>query len=106
MASSTDPLRAQLIRLLSWEEAHVGFDKAVAGVPAAERGARAAGNGAQAAGNRATPGEQDTGGIQNTARKRDNARSAGRRTERCCYDDVTNRQSSLWRYAKRRRISR
>ena len=43
MASSTDPLRTQLLRLLTWEEAHVGFDKAVAGVPAAQRGVRPAG---------------------------------------------------------------
>ncbi len=31
------------MRLLSWEEAHVGFDKAVAGVPAHARGACAPG---------------------------------------------------------------
>jgi uncharacterized damage-inducible protein DinB len=43
MASSTDPLRAQLIRALAWDEAHVGFDKAVAGVAPAQRGARPAG---------------------------------------------------------------
>src|SRR6185436_8592992 len=29
-----DPLRAQLARLLDWEEAHVGFERAVEGVPA------------------------------------------------------------------------
>ena len=34
MAELEDPLRAQLVRLLDWEEAHVGFDKAVAGIPA------------------------------------------------------------------------
>jgi uncharacterized damage-inducible protein DinB len=36
-------LRDQLARLLDWEEAHVGFDKAVDGIPADKRGARAAG---------------------------------------------------------------
>ena len=36
----TDPLRDQLVRVLDWEEAHVGFDKAVKGVPTAKRGAR------------------------------------------------------------------
>ena len=35
--------RAQLVRLLDWEEAHVGFDKAVDGIPADRRGSRAAG---------------------------------------------------------------
>jgi hypothetical protein len=38
-----DPLRSHLIRLLDWEEAHVGFDKAVAGIPPDLRGARAPG---------------------------------------------------------------
>lgn len=38
-----DPLRAQIERALGWEEAHVGFDKAVAGIPVHQRGARAAG---------------------------------------------------------------
>jgi len=37
------PLRDQLVRLLDWEEAHVGFDRAVEGIPADKRGARAAG---------------------------------------------------------------
>src|SRR5436305_173756 len=32
-----DALRTQLIRILDWEEAHVGFDKAVAGIPANQR---------------------------------------------------------------------
>jgi uncharacterized damage-inducible protein DinB len=36
-------LREQLVRMLEWEEAHVGFDKAVDGVPAAKRGVLAAG---------------------------------------------------------------
>jgi uncharacterized damage-inducible protein DinB len=31
-------LRAQLSRLLAWEESHVGFDKAVAGIPEDRRG--------------------------------------------------------------------
>ncbi len=34
------PFRAHLLRVLDWEEAHVGFDKAVAGIPANQRGAR------------------------------------------------------------------
>jgi hypothetical protein len=36
-------LRQQLVRLLSWEEAHVGFDRAVKGLPHDMRGARPAG---------------------------------------------------------------
>jgi hypothetical protein len=32
-----------LVRLLDWEDAHVGFDKAVAGIPAVKRGSRVAG---------------------------------------------------------------
>src|SRR5262245_10663922 len=43
MADSSDALRAQLARILDWEEAHVGFDKAVAGIPADARGALAPG---------------------------------------------------------------
>jgi hypothetical protein len=43
MARPADPLRAQLVRLLDWEEAHVGFDKAVDGLAPAKRGARAPG---------------------------------------------------------------
>ncbi len=35
-----DPLRDHLVRLLTWEEAHVGFDAAIAGLPAKLRGAR------------------------------------------------------------------
>jgi uncharacterized damage-inducible protein DinB len=31
------------VRVLDWEEAHVGFEKAVAGIPADKRGARPAG---------------------------------------------------------------
>jgi hypothetical protein len=40
---SPDPLRAQLVRLLDWEEAHVGFDKAVDSIPADKRGSHVAG---------------------------------------------------------------
>jgi uncharacterized damage-inducible protein DinB len=36
-------LRDHLARVLDWEEAHVGFDKAVEDIPADKRGARAAG---------------------------------------------------------------
>jgi len=43
MDDTLDRLRSQLARLLDWEEAHVGFDKAVAGIPAAMRGAQVAG---------------------------------------------------------------
>ena len=43
MNASLDPLRAQLVRLLDWQEAHVGFDKAVAGIPADKRGGLATG---------------------------------------------------------------
>lgn len=43
MKTSSDPLRTQLMRLLDWEEAHVGFDKAVDGVPADRRGSLAPG---------------------------------------------------------------
>ena len=41
--SDTNLLRAQLVRILDWEEAHVGFEKAVADVPLDKRGARPAG---------------------------------------------------------------
>ena len=37
--STSDPLRLQLARVLDWEEAHVGFDKAIDGLPAEKRGA-------------------------------------------------------------------
>jgi uncharacterized damage-inducible protein DinB len=40
MATKTDPVREQLVRALDWEEARVGFDKAVAGIPDDRRGAR------------------------------------------------------------------
>jgi len=38
-----DAFREQLVRVLGWEEAHVGFDKAVERIPVDKRGARAAG---------------------------------------------------------------
>ena len=37
---SDTALRDHLVRVLDWEEAHVGFDKAVAGVSADKRGVR------------------------------------------------------------------
>ena len=40
---SDEALREQLVRILDWEEAHVGFDKAIADLPAEQRGARAPG---------------------------------------------------------------
>ena len=40
---SSERLREQLVRLLDWEEAHVGFAKAIDGIPADRRGALAAG---------------------------------------------------------------
>lgn len=40
MTETTDPLREQLARILDWEQAHVGFDKAIEGIPADKRGAR------------------------------------------------------------------
>jgi len=41
--STMGPLREQLVRLLDWQEAHVGFDKAIDGLPAERRGALAPG---------------------------------------------------------------
>lgn len=41
--TGTTPLREQLIKLLSWEDAHVGFDTAVADLPARLRGTAPAG---------------------------------------------------------------
>jgi uncharacterized damage-inducible protein DinB len=43
MTLQSDALRAHLVRLLDWEEAHAGFDKAVAGLPPDKRGEIAAG---------------------------------------------------------------
>ena len=40
---NTTAIRDHLVRLLDWEDAHVGFDKAIAGIPPAKRGARAPG---------------------------------------------------------------
>lgn len=40
---SDEALREQLVRILDWEEAHVGFDKAIAVLPPDKRGALAAG---------------------------------------------------------------
>lgn len=43
MREATDAVREHLVRVLDWEEAHVGFNKAVHGIPAGTRGARAPG---------------------------------------------------------------
>src|SRR5262245_61622195 len=43
MSESTTALRDHLVRVLDWEEAHVGFEKAVDGIPPDKRGARAPG---------------------------------------------------------------
>ena len=43
MPDATGALREHLVRVLDWEDAHVGFDKAVDGIPPDTRGARAAG---------------------------------------------------------------
>ena len=43
VADSSNPLRQQLVRLLDWDEAHVGFDRVVEGIPPAKRGAVAPG---------------------------------------------------------------
>jgi uncharacterized damage-inducible protein DinB len=43
MKKQPDPLRAQLARVLDWEEAHVGFEKAVDGIPTLKRGAQVPG---------------------------------------------------------------
>jgi uncharacterized damage-inducible protein DinB len=39
MGNSIDALRDHLVRVLDWEDSHVGFDKAVAGIPDDKRGA-------------------------------------------------------------------
>ena len=41
--SDTRALRDHLARVLDWEDAHVGFDKAIDGIPAGKQGARAPG---------------------------------------------------------------
>lgn len=38
--TSADPLRTHLVKLLDWEDAHVGFDKAVQGLEPKLRGVR------------------------------------------------------------------
>jgi len=43
MSESTSALRDHLVRVLDWEDAHVGFDKAIDGIPAGKQGARAPG---------------------------------------------------------------
>ena len=43
MNESTAALRDQLARVLDWEDAHVGFEKALDGIPPGKRGARAPG---------------------------------------------------------------
>jgi len=43
MSDTTDPVREHLIRALDWQDAHVGFEKAVDGLPADRRGLRPAG---------------------------------------------------------------
>ena len=40
MRQPNDAVREHLVRVLDWEDAHVGFDKAVADVPPEARGAR------------------------------------------------------------------
>jgi uncharacterized damage-inducible protein DinB len=40
MGDPIDAVRDHLVSVLDWEDAHVGFDKAVDGIPAAKRGAR------------------------------------------------------------------
>ena len=41
--TTSDPLREQLARVLDWEEAHVGFGKALGDIPADKRAVRAPG---------------------------------------------------------------
>jgi hypothetical protein len=43
MSESLDLIREQLVRILNWQESHVGFDKAIAGLPVEQRGSRAPG---------------------------------------------------------------
>lgn len=43
MHESTSVLRDHLVRVLDWEDAHVGFDTAADGIPPDRQGARAAG---------------------------------------------------------------
>ncbi len=43
MRQPNDAVRDHLVRVLEWEEAHVGFDKSLAGLPVGARGVRPAG---------------------------------------------------------------
>jgi len=43
VSHSNSAVREQVARVLDWEEAHVGFDKAVQGIPPSKRGVRAPG---------------------------------------------------------------
>ena len=43
MRKRADPLREHLVRFLTWEDAHVGFDRAVDGIPRGKRGLHPAG---------------------------------------------------------------
>ena len=43
MVTMADATRDHLLRVLDWEDAHIGFDKAVSGIPADKRGALAQG---------------------------------------------------------------
>ena len=43
MPDATSGFREHLIKVLDWEDAHVGFAKAVSGIPAGKRGALATG---------------------------------------------------------------
>jgi hypothetical protein len=43
MRPTPDAVRDHLLRALDWEEAHVGFDKAIDGIPVDKQGARAPG---------------------------------------------------------------
>jgi len=43
MSEFSNALRAHLVSVLDWEDAHVGFDKAVDGIPPAAQGTRADG---------------------------------------------------------------
>lgn len=43
MTDRLQPMRDHLVRALSWQDAHVGFEKALDGIPAVRRGERPAG---------------------------------------------------------------
>ena len=40
MQEPTDAVSDHLVRIIDWEDAHVGFDKAVEAIPADKRGVR------------------------------------------------------------------